>query len=430
MIDLFLITIFQSFCTFLILITKILNLINTVSITYLCLCPLSHPVLESAKVFMEHAVAPGTRASNLAALSIWEEFRRTVRDSYGLFLDDAPNRREAVLTILKFIVWAVKERQLTSNAVRVLCGKLRWNFTCNVGDASLFDHPSLRTALKGMMAADPSVADLKKSPNHALLWVLALNDMARDMFWVPGDQDDRMSYIGGSLAFNFSLRIGEVANVGPYYTGQKCTPDHRFYWCDIILESETKDYKFAEYKATETRPHIELILFVKNTSKTSGRANPDGKPYYLTRNSKQEERLLEDLLTWIEECNHNDEALPIACRLKLNPVKQRDLSCDLHSKRLIAMMNTVGMTQGLKGFSGKSLRGGGSSSLAAAGHSDSVILNSVGHKSLASNQHYQSGTASGNAYALGAGNPISIKDVRRVSTVINLNQSKEEQTVR
>ena len=375
---------------------------------------------------MESAVAPGTRASNLAALSTWQEFRLKANDNFGLFLDDVPTRREAVLTILNFIVWAVEERELAPNAVRTLCGKMRWNFNCNVGDATLFDHSSIRTTLKGLMATDLSVTDLKKSPNQALLWILELNDMARVMFWIPGDQDDRMTYIGGTLAFNFSLRIGEVANVGPYYTGPKCTPDHRFYWCDIILEGETQDYRFVQYKAAVPRPYIELILFVKNTSKTSGRANPDGKPYYLTRSTIQEERLLDDFLIWMEECNHNDESLPIACRLKWNQAKQRDLSFDLPSKRLIAMMNTVGMTQGLRGFSGKSLRGGGSSSLAAAGYSDSVILNSVGHKSLSSNQHYQSGTASGNAYALGAGNPISIRDVKRVSTVNNMNQSRSK----
>ena len=252
--------------------------------------------------------------------------------------------------------------------------------------------------------------------------MLELNESAREMFWIAQGQDERMAYIGGSLAFNFSLRIGEIANVGPYNQGSKQTPDHRFYWCDIILESIEADLTFVEYKAISPRPRIELITLVKCSSKTSGRASPDGKPYYLTRGSVHEEHLLDYFLTWIEECLHTDETFPITSRI--NP--STGLHLDLQSKALCSMMNTVGDRHDLKGFSGKSPRGGGSSSLSAAGHSDSVILNSVGHKSLASYQHYQSGTASGNADALGAGNTISIRDVKRVSKDINLIQSRSK----
>ena len=372
---------------------------------------------------MEMAVAPGTRASNLAALAIWQEFRNKADDCFGLFLDDITHRRDAILVLTRFIVWAVKERELTPNSVRTLCGKLRWNFTCNAGDSTLFDNHSVRTTIKGLLASgSPSLADLKKSPNSALLWVLELNESAREMFWVAQGQDERMAYIGGSLAFNFSLRVGEVTNVGPYNQAPKYTPDHRFYWCDIILEANEADLTFVEYKAISPRPRIELITLIKLSSKTSGRASPDGKPYYLTRGSIHEERLLDDFLIWIEECQHTEETVPITSRI--NP--STGLHLDLQSKALCSMMNAVGGRHDLKGFSGKSLRGGGSSSLSAAGHSDSVILNSVGHKSLASNQHYQSGTASGNAYALGAGNTISIRDVKRVSKVINLNQSRSK----
>ena len=382
-------------------------------------------MLETAKAFMVMAVAPGTRASNLAALAIWQEFRHKATDSFGLFLEDAMNRRDAILELLRFIVWAIKERGLTPNATKTLFGKLRWNFTCNAGDSTLFDNPSVRTTIKGLVVSNsPSLADLKKSPNSALLWVLELNDSARELFWVSQGQDERMAYIGSSLAFNFSLRIGEIANVGPYNQSPKFTPDHRFYWCDIILESEEIDFTFGEFKAVSPRPSIVLITFVKLSSKTSGRASPDGKPYYLTRGSVQEERLLDDFLIWIEECNHTNETYPITSRIH----PSTGLYLDLQSKAVCTMMNSVGERYDLKGFSGKSLRGGGSSSLSAAGYSDSVILNSVGHKSLSSNQHYQSGTASGNAYAMGAGNTISIRDVKRVSKVVNLNQSRSKRS--
>ena len=73
------------------------------------------------------------------------------------------------------------------------------------------------------------------------------------------------------------------------------------------------------------------------------------------------------------------------------------------SKEAVTLMNAIGADNDLLGFTGKSLRGGWSSALTAAGHSDAIMLNSVGHVSHASNQHYQTGTASTNHYALGTG---------------------------
>ena len=44
------------------------------------------------------------------------------------------------------------------------------------------------------------------------------------------------------------------------------------------------------------------------------------------------------------------------------------------------MLNEVGVEYELKGFTGKSLRGGASSAFTTAGYSDSTILNYVGQK--------------------------------------------------
>lgn len=332
--------------------------------------------------------------------------------------------RESALLVIKFIMWMNETGVYSPNSIKTICGKLRWNFVCNVADDSVFDSPSVRTALKGLSSNDGTrPACLKKSPSNSLLWIMELNDLARDTLWVSNCQDNRMNYIAISLAFHFSLRIGEVANVGPYYKAPKFTPDHRFYWCDIVLEDfdgET-EYSFAQFRATFPKPNIELVLFLKNSSKTSGRELADGKPYYLTRNSPAESLFLDDFLCWVVECNHSDETFPIAARIHTS----RQSRLDLQSCKMIEAMNQVGKVKGLQGFTGKSLRGGGASSLSAAGCSDTQILNSVGHASLSSNQHYQSGTSSGNVYAMGVGNPISVRDVRRVQGIIHLNASKK-----
>ena len=91
------------------------------------------------------------------------------------------------------------------------------------------------------------------------------------------------------------------------------------------------------------------------------------------------------------------------------------------SKEAVTLMNAIGADNDLLGFTGKLLRGRGSSALTAAGHSDANMHNSVGHVAQASNQHYQTGTASTNHYALGTGLTISLLDVQRTATINKLN---------
>ena len=228
------------------------------------------------------------------------------------------------------------------------------------------------------------------------------------------------SYIAGAVCYNFSLRIGEIAKSASYNKPPKFPKDHRFYFCDIKLEDENDPsimYSFSKYKSISPRPNISVIIFVKNSSKTSGRARPDGKPYFLgPRGTPEELELFNDFIAWMELCGHDLDSEPIASRRHPTTFRFKRAI----SKDVTEMLNEVGAEYELKGFTGKSLRVGASSAFTAAGCSDSTILNSVGHKSLSSNQHYQSGSASGNKYALGVGDVVSITDVRRTQAIIKL----------
>ena len=164
---------------------------------------------------------------------------------------------------------------------------------------------------------------------------------------------------------------------------------------------------------------------MKNSSKTSGRIHPDGKPYFLGPvGSAEEIEIFHDFIDWMELCGHNLDEEPIASRL--HPTTQKFKRAT--AKEITMMLKEVGADHDLEGFTGKSLRGGASSAFTAAGYSDSVILKSVGHKSLPSNQHYQSGSLSANKYALGTGEVISITDVRRTQAIIKL--TKDPKTKR
>jgi hypothetical protein len=323
-----------------------------------------------------------------------------------------------VIIVLDFILWLSNDGK-RQGAVRTIIGGVKFYFKCNIVSSAALCDPSISCALTGLGSSDMSI-DLKKAPSQSLLWALPLNIHARALFWMSTWIDYKMTYIAGALGFNFSLRIGEIAKSASYNKPPKFHPDHRFYFCDISLEDANDPsimYSFSEYKSISPRPMISVIIFVKNSSKTSGRARPDGKPYFLGPLGTTEEiELFNDFITWMELCGHDLDDEPIASRFNRNTSKFKRAT----SKEVTAMLNEVGAEYELQGFTGKSLRGGASSAFSAAGYSDSIILNSVGHKAIASNQHYQSGSALGNKYALGAGDVVSITDVRRTQAIIKL----------
>ena len=368
-------------------------------------------------------VKPKTRITHQASWKIWLDFCR-VQDMLDDVFMTRCSPRTGVLRAINFLMW-LEDDNRKQGAIKVIISGLRFTYECNVQDHSIFEHPSFTRAIAGVGIVDKSV-NLRKAPSKSLVWILQFNVAARAAFWLTGNQDSQMTYIATTLLFHFSLRIGEIAKIGPYGKAPLYTDDHRFYWCDILLEDAVTpsiQYSFAKFKSMSPRPAIGLILLLKNSSKTSGRVRSDGKPYFLGPGSEEETTFFQDFMRWIELCNHTLEGEPICSRLShslSNPQMKRTTS-----KEVVTLMNAIGAEHDLLGFTGKSLRGGGSSALAAAGHSDAIMLNSVGHVSHASNQHYQTGTASTNHYALGTGLTISCLDVQRTATINKLNRQPQ-----
>ena len=364
-------------------------------------------------------VKPKTRITHQASWKIWLDFCRVEDTLDDVFMTICPERI-GIIRAISFLIWLDDDNR-KQGAIKTIISGIRFTYECNIQDHKIFENPSFSRALAGVGIIDGSV-NLKKAPSKSLIWILQFNVSARLTFWLTGIQDKQMTYIATTLLFHFSLRIGEIAKVGPYGKAPQYMDDHRFYWCDILLEDALTPsvlYTFAKFKSITPRPAIGLIFLLKNSSKTSGRVQADGKPYFLGPGTNEETAFFQDFMRWIELCNHSLECEPICSRLSHSITKP--LMKRTTSKEVVTLMNAVGAEHDLLGFTGKSLRGGGSSALTAAGHSDAIMLNSVGHVAQASNQHYQTGTASTNHYALGTGLTISLLDVQRTATINKLN---------
>ena len=363
-------------------------------------------------------VKPKTRNVHHASWKIWLDFCRVKDILDDVFMTRCP-LRTGIIRAIDFLMWLDDDNR-KQGAIKTIISGIRFTYECNIEDHTIFENPSFLRAIDGVGITDGAV-NLKKAPSKSLVWILQFNVSARAKFWLTGIQDSQMTYIAITLLFHFSLRVGEIAKIGPYGKAPNYLDDHRFYWCDILLEdavTPSVQYTFAKFKSTNPRPAIGLIFLLKNSSKTSGRVQADGKPYFLGPGTDEETAFFQDFMRWIELCNHTLECEPICSRLShsAKPMMKRTTS-----KEVVTLMNAVGAEHDLLGFTGKSLRGGGSSALTAAGHSDAIMLNSVGHVAQASNQHYQTGTASTNHYALGTGLTISLLDVQRTATINKLN---------
>ena len=380
---------------------------------------LTYIYLEDLMEMIASGVKPITRATYVTAGNLWIRFQtRTEGYNDDVYMVNLKyTRRDVIIRILRFLKWlSSDEIYATQQATRRLKTGVRFHFRCHAADYRAFGEEEIVEALKGMEAT--SSRDRRKAPSPAIPWNMALNRKARVMFHEGGDQDRQMAYIGVTAGFNFGWRIGEFAYEGPYDKPPKMKEDHRFYWSDILIECETGvTISFSGYLALIPRPVILMIVFVKNSSKTSGRAFSDGKPYFLTPGDCEDEQIFfDDFIQWMEICKVVREDRPMFSRTGVETQKEASLLGRIATK----LMKDVDFTEGISGFSGKSVRVGGSTALRVAGRSDIQILSSVGHLSTSSNLHYQASVASGGGYALSTGDVVNTQDVARMAMVNTL----------
>jgi hypothetical protein len=209
-----------------------------------------------------------------------------------------------------------------------------------------------------------------------------------------------MTYIGVATGVCLGLRPGEAAYAGPYL-GDPDHPnatalDHTYYLRDLLLEV-TDDvegvYCYDAYRALTrrgNRPAIDLITFVKDTSKTS-RGDPDGLTHHVTRGNPTETTYFEDLLRWIDINDNDDGDNMLFSRWAY---VSRDPRRRTHKKLTTHMYTTA-----IKGvaqahdlpeiyFSGKSPRVNAITNSELAGNSSLRSRRVTGHRTESAARHY------------------------------------------
>jgi hypothetical protein len=266
------------------------------------------------------AVTAGTRQNYKAAPALWEEFILTPDSEISpgdLFLQEIDHESHSIL-INRFLSWMIEGRGgdtpaplKASVACKVLTG-LRFLFTTHHRSTAVFDSDQVRKAKTQALLHDRHVPYVDRPLGLGPLpFTIELLESLRGSHWSGphASLESKMVYISLATGTCFGLRPGEAVYVGPY-VGDPNHPkakaqDHRYLWRDIqfeVVDHVDGLYSFESYiEAPLPKPSIDLITWVKDTSKTS-RGQKDGLQHYMCRGNQLETQFFEDFMSWVVIC--------------------------------------------------------------------------------------------------------------------------------
>jgi hypothetical protein len=358
---------------------------------------MSDEKLLSVAVSIRNGLAPGTLRDYAPSLVLWREFREESTRHPSkvnpltlsqLYFIGAP-RSHAVLAVLSFLEWLVGTKGLPRHTASHHLTGVRHGFVIHLGESSIFDdHSAIALARKAYTAKNSRSE--RKAAVVVKIKPLTLQqlDWLRETMWLgswSSTIDTRMTYMAISLSMNIILRIGEVARDGVYQdpkTGQILRSDHRFYLEDLFLEdSSGRPYDYLTFISSVPPPSIVYIRLDGMSSKTSGRQSVQPRPYHFFLDAPnitpREVQFFSDFLYWISECGVSSPLLPLFSRIHPSTGLHKELTATLYRSALKSSAEHFGLDP--KYFSGKSTRGGGASSMAAADRPVEDMRKLTGH---------------------------------------------------
>ena len=281
---------------------------------------------------------------------------------------------------------------------------LRCLFRDNFEELSIFEDPVIQAVRKSLQPsarvknATRAVRTRLPTPYVFILWL-------RSIYWIEGNIEMQMTYLGIAVAYNYGLRSSE------YTHDDKLKGEHALRAEDVFFIT-TAGQRLFPWELTDyvTPSDITSGKF----SNISGKTRTDGvaRDLFLSRESDVEAQLLEDILLW--------------CRISL--VKKGDILFSRYKadtrgvvrrKQLIPKMVNTALKEaavvfGLPAsmFSSHCNRIGCASDLAAYGFHDGDIKRFIGWSSDASLLYQRGSAKDPSALRAGAlGGTLSVSDI-------------------
>jgi hypothetical protein len=325
-------------------------------------------------------------------------------------------------TLVKYMRY-LKEIGYSSGAVRKAVAQLRFDTVSCGQSVKIFDEDETVKLARRAIRESKRETSIRKDDHKRFPVTIDMISWMRGHYYVKGNIDQQMTYIGCVLAFAYMWRSSQ-------YIMSNGGEDHHIHAEDVQLYVSKTQYYYPwemRDKKVNTKA-VDQILFIVRSGKMGNETN------YLNlgRKSPLESQLVNDIVEWCKSSGVR-KGDPLLSRY------QADANCRNRHKKLTRRMvsqalKITAQAHGLNAlaFASHSLRIGGSTSLKAKGASRKVIKRIAGatagwSEESAADEIYQLGTElDDNALSISRTcfRVLTSEEVKRMETAVQRQPAK------
>lgn len=289
----------------------------------------------------------------------WDDYVKSTKFKNDIYLDgsDRTGRRKVVTA---FVVHLETVRQLSPSNITSIMSALRFRFVSNFRDEDVFKDATVllaRKAAAGLMSREKSIiAEERKQFPVTVDMVKG----SRKVNWEGSDDiDKKMTYIGVAFGFNFMNRVSELVLDG-------VCDEYAVLSQDVLITLINKESisPWQLYKVNTSQ--VSIAHFVIYASKRGKKA----RHLYLTRNTEEEGQLLSDVIDFMRMSGVKKDE-PFLSRHKNGRFKK--LTRKMINEEIKGMARRSGLGEMEKGFTTRSMRIGGCTTMKTAGESSRTV---------------------------------------------------------
>lgn len=289
----------------------------------------------------------------------WDKYIQSTLFKDDIYLDTADrfNRREVMST---FVIYLEQTRKLSPSQITAILSALRHRFVCNLRDDDVFKDESVLLARKATMGITGREKSIQAEERKQFPITIDMIKMSRKINWEQADDiDKKMTYIGVAFGFNFMNRVSELVLDGVCNEYAVMSQD--------TLLLLTNEKRVSPWQLQKIRTQDVLTAhFVVYASKKGQKA----RHLYLTRKTEEESQLLSDMVEFMRTAGiKRDE--PLLSRYKNGRFKK--LTRKMINEEIKEMARRSGLNEIEKGFTTRSMRIGGCTTMKAAGESSRTV---------------------------------------------------------
>jgi hypothetical protein len=346
---------------------------------------------------LREALQPSTVDSYSKAWDTWLKFLRFIHWSGTVTL-----RRisfdDRVLLVLQFLRYLIDRIRVTETHIVRVWAALSFFFKLGAADSTFLRSDILSLARKGAINIARRQNPKKDKPERMPVVLQMFTGSIRDDFWNNGQQEQRMLYLGASLAFLLGSRVSEYSNSGRHV-------DHNLISDNIYVITLTSEWVNCCDIAKRGLLGSQLKSFSLSWATTkNGKKNS-----FITQGiSEFEDRVFDDLLDW---CYSGSLELGQPFFSRVSNWTRRSLRRSEVSKFVKEMARRGGLDDA--GYAPHSFRIGASSTRHALGQTGGDINRTIGWSNNANSRRIYTRQFSG---VHDTSNPPDIQSLRDLQT--------------